>query len=42
MPAAAHLYEIRDEKEAQLLGGEQALVFHHTVTQLLFMAGYKC
>ncbi len=37
-PAAAHLFEIRDEKEAQLLGEEQALVFHHTMAQLLFMA----
>jgi hypothetical protein len=37
-PAAAHLFEIRDKKKAQPLGEEQALVFHHTVTQLLFMA----
>jgi hypothetical protein len=38
MPAADHLFQIRDEKEAQLLPKEQALAFHHTVVQLLFMA----
>ena len=37
-PAAAHLFEIRDKKEARPLGEEQALAFHHTVVQLLFMA----
>ena len=37
-PAAAHLFKIRDEKEARPLGEEQALAFHHTVAQLLFMA----
>ena len=29
---------IRDEKEARRLNEEQALAFHHTVAQLLFMA----
>jgi hypothetical protein len=38
MPAAAHLFEIRDKKKARLLGEEQALAFHYTVAQLLFMA----
>jgi hypothetical protein len=37
-PAAAHLFEVRDEKEAQALKEEQALAFHHMVAQLLFMA----
>ena len=37
-PAADHLFKIRDEKEAKLLEEERALVFHHTVAQLLFMA----
>ena len=37
-PAAAHLFEIRDQKEARALKEEQALAFHHTVAQLLFMA----
>jgi hypothetical protein len=37
-PAAAHLLEVRDEKEARPLKEEQALAFHHTVAQLLFMA----
>ncbi len=34
----AHLFEIRDKKETRPLGEEQALAFHHTVAQLLFMA----
>jgi hypothetical protein len=37
-PAAAHLFKVRDEKEAQALKEEQVLAFHHTVAQLLFMA----
>jgi hypothetical protein len=37
-PAAAHLFEIRDEKEVQALKEEQVLAFHQTVAQLLFMA----
>ena len=32
------LFEIRDKKDAKKLSKEQALVFHHTVAQLLFMA----
>ena len=36
-PAANHLFVIRDEKEARLLMEEQALAFHRTVAQLLFM-----
>ncbi len=37
MPAANHLFTVRDEKEARALEEERALVFHHTVAQLLFM-----
>jgi hypothetical protein len=37
MPAAYHLFQIKDKKEAQPLPEEQALAFHHTVAQLLFM-----
>jgi hypothetical protein len=37
-PAADHLFFIRDEKEARPLEEERALVFHHTVAQLLFMS----
>jgi hypothetical protein len=37
-PAATHLFEVRDEKEAQALKEEQVLAFHHIVAQLLFMA----
>jgi hypothetical protein len=37
-PAADHLFTIRDEKEAKPLDEEQALAFHHTVAQVLFMA----
>ncbi len=36
--AAAHLFKVRDKKEAQPLKEEQAIAFHHTVAQLLFMA----
>ncbi len=38
MPAADHLFAIRDKKEVKPLDEEQALAFHHTVAQLLFMA----
>ncbi len=37
-PAADHLFTIRDEKEARVLKEERALIFHHTVAQLLFMS----
>jgi hypothetical protein len=37
-PASNHLFKIRDDVEAMLLGEEQALAFHHTIAQLLFMA----
>ena len=36
-PAHEKLFVIRDEKEARKLNEEQALAFHHTVAQLLFM-----
>jgi hypothetical protein len=38
MPAADHLFQIREEKDAKPLEEERALAFHHTVAQLLFMA----
>jgi hypothetical protein len=38
MPAHDKLFEIRDKEEAKKLNEEQALAFHHTVAQLLFMA----
>ncbi len=38
MPAADHLFTVRDEKEARALKEESALIFHHTVAQLLFMS----
>ncbi len=37
-PSTEHLFTVRDEKEARPLEEERALAFHHTVTQLLFMA----
>ena len=37
-PAHDRLFEIRDKKKAKKLSKEQALVFHHTVAQLLVMA----
>ena len=36
-PAADHLFQIRDKKGAKLLPEEQAVHFHHTVAQLLFV-----
>jgi hypothetical protein len=38
MPAHDKLFVIRDKKDAKKLSKEQALAFHHTVAQLLFMA----
>ncbi len=37
MPVANHLFTIRDEKEVTAFKEERALIFHHTVAQLLFM-----
>jgi len=37
-PAHDKLSKIRDDEEAKKLNEEQALAFHHTVAQLLFMA----
>jgi hypothetical protein len=37
-PAADHLFTVRDKKVARALKEERALVFHHTVAQLLFMS----
>jgi hypothetical protein len=38
MPAADHLFKIRDGRESRPPEEERALAFHHTVAQLLFMA----
>ena len=37
-PAADHLFQIRDEKEAKYLSEEKDRDFHHVVAQLLFLA----
>ena len=37
-PHADHLFRVREEGEAKLLPEEQALIFHHTVAQLLFLS----
>ena len=37
-PVPDKLFKIRDKKEAKKLNKEQALAFHHTAVQLLFMA----
>jgi hypothetical protein len=37
-PPAEHLFTIREDKDARPLNEEQAIAFHHTVAQLLFMA----
>jgi hypothetical protein len=37
-PAGDHLFQIREGKEAKPLEGERSFAFHHTITQLLFMA----
>jgi hypothetical protein len=33
-----HFFTVRDKKEARALEKERALVFHHTVAQLMFMS----
>ncbi len=38
MSATDHLFIVRDKKEARALKEERALIFHHTVAQLLFMS----
>ena len=37
-PAAGYLFQTRDPKKAVYLPEEQADIFHHTITQLLFMS----
>ena len=37
-PAADHLFNVRDDEEAKYLPEEQAIAFHHTVAQLLFLS----
>ena len=36
-PAAAHLFQVRDDAERTLLPEEQAVQFHHTTAHLLFL-----
>jgi hypothetical protein len=38
MPAADHLFDVRDEADARPLPEEQAREFHHAVAQLLFLS----
>jgi hypothetical protein len=37
-PAADHLFQVREEREARYLPEEQATAFHHAVAQLLFLS----
>ena len=37
-PAADHLFKVRPTSEAHLLPEEQAMEFHHTTAQLLFLS----
>jgi hypothetical protein len=37
-PAADHLFKIRDPKGTRLLPKLQAVAFHHTTAQLLFLS----
>ena len=37
-PAAEHLFDVREDNKDKLLPEEQALAFHHTVAQLLFLS----
>ena len=37
-PAAEHLFTVCEDNEDKLLPEEQALAFHHTVAQLLFLS----
>jgi hypothetical protein len=41
-PAGERLFDVRDEKDAELLDKERVVVFHHTTAQLLFMAMRTC
>ena len=37
-PAAEHLFEVREDNTEKLLPEEQALLFHRTTAQLLFLS----
>ena len=37
-PAADHLFSVRDADEAKYLPEENAIAFHHTTAQLLFLS----
>ena len=37
-PALEHLFTVREDNKDKLLPEEQALTFHHTVAQLLFLS----
>lgn len=37
-PAADHLFQVQEESEARKLPEDQAIIFHHTTAQLLFLS----
>ena len=37
-PVAGHLFQVREENDKRALSEEQAVEFHHTVAQLLFLS----
>ena len=37
-PAADHLFDVHSEEERKELGKEKAIIFHHTMAQLLFLS----
>jgi len=39
-PAASHLFQVREENDKKVLPEEQAVQFHHTVAQLLFLSAW--
>ena len=40
MPAANHLFNVRENNQDKLLPEEQAQAFHHTTVQLLFLSAH--
>ena len=38
-PAAAHLFQVREGNDRKVLSEKEAVQFHHTVAQLLFLSG---
>ena len=37
-PASSHLFQVREDNSDKVLPEEQAVNFHHTVAQLLFLS----